>query len=235
MKIEMAQPSPKENERWLFHYRLPDAEFENLYLKQIAEYTKNEEFFGKQGFTLSIAEKLLPIAMLTVWDLFHLFSYSKDIPNGGTYLEIGSAAGGSLLCAFLATQLSGFSVSFIAIDLFQYGGADIRKEGNVETQFLRNTRGIPNLKLLKSTSDMARDKLSDRSVDLLFFDGDHHYEFVKRDIENYFPKLKGNGVLLGHDYTTSFVPGVRKAADEVLGKTLSILPNSCIFMARKET
>jgi len=137
------------------------------------------------------------------------------------------------LCAFLATQLSGLSVSFIAIEPFQYG-ADIRKEGNVETQFLRNTRSIPNFELLKSTSDMARDKLDDRSVDLLFIDGDHRCECVKRDIKNYFPKLKGNGVLFGHDYTTSFVPGVRKAADEVLGKRLSVLPNSCMFMARKE-
>jgi len=225
--------SLEKNERWLSHYRLPDAESEKLYLNQIAEYARNEEFFSKQGFTLSIAKKLLPIAMLTVWDLFHLFSYSKDIPDGGTYLEIGSAVGGSLLCAFLATQLSGLSVSFIAIEPFQYG-ADIRKEGNVETQFLRNTRSIPNFELLKSTSDMARDKLDDRSVDLLFIDGDHRCECVKRDIKNYFPKLKGNGVLFGHDYTTSFVPGVRKAADEVLGKRLSVLPNSCMFMARKE-
>jgi len=226
--------SLEENERWLSHYRLPNAESEKLYSYQVAEYARNEEFFSKRGFSFTIAKKLLPIAFLTVWDLFYLFFYSRSIPDGGTYLEIGSAVGGSLLCVFLATQLSGLSISFIAIEPFQYGA--IKKEkGTVEVQFQRNTKCISGLKVIKSTSDAAKGKIDDSSVDLLFIDGDHQCEYVKRDIKNYFPKLKGNGVLLGHDYTTSFVPGVGKAADEVLGKRLSVLPNSCMFMARKET
>lgn len=225
----------KKDEKWLFHYRLPDEEFAKLYLNQITEYAKNEGFFGKQGFTLSIAERLLPIAMLTVWDLFHLFSYSRSIPRGGAYLEIGSATGGSLLCAFLGSQISGNVIRLIAIEKFQYG-ADIRKEGNTETQFYKNIKYIPNLnlRLIKSTSDMAKDKLDNQSIDLLFIDGDHRYEFVKRDIENYWPKLKQNGVLLGHDYTTSFVPGIKKAADEIFGERLTVLTNSCIFMVKKD-
>lgn len=179
-------------------------------------------------------ERLLPVAMLTVWDLFHLFFYAKRIPDRGTYLEIGSAAGGSLLCAFSGSQISGNMIRLMAIDNFRYG-ADIKKEGKVEAQFLKNTRCIPNFDLFRSSSDMARDNLDNESVDLVFIDGDHSYSQVKKDLLNYGPKLKRNGVLLGHDYTTSYVPGVKKAADELLGRKLVVLKNSSIFGVRKDT
>ncbi len=222
-----------DDEKWLFHYRLTDKESKRLYFRQLAEYNRNKDFFSNEGFNFAIAKQLLPIAMLTVWDLFHLFFYAKRVPNGGTYLEIGSATGGSLVCAFLGSQVSGNIVHFVAVENFRYG-ADIKKEGKVEAQFLRNTRCIPNFELLKCSSDVARHCLNDESVDLLFIDGDHSYSQVKKDLLNHGPKLKKNGVLLGHDYTTSYVPGVKKAADELLGKKLVVLKNSSIFGVRKK-
>ncbi|MEM6725489.1 MAG: hypothetical protein AAF598_15725, partial [Bacteroidota bacterium] len=31
-------------------------------------------------------------------------------------------------------------------------------------------------------------------------DGNHYYEYVLRDLENYFPKIKAGGFLTGDDY-----------------------------------
>ena len=80
---------------------------------------------------------------------------------------------------------------------------------------------------------MAKNEIPDSSIDLLFVDGSHQYEQVKRDLENYWLKVKTGGILLGHDYD-AFYSGVIRAADEVFGKErLTILQSSWIFMVKK--
>jgi hypothetical protein len=44
----------------------------------------------------------------------------------------------------------------------------------------------------------------DEKVDFVYIDGNHQYEFVVEDINNYFPLLKEFGVLGGHDYYNGF-------------------------------
>jgi len=50
------------------------------------------------------------------------------------------------------------------------------------------------------------------SVDMVFIDGDHSYEGVKKDILNYKPLIRKGGLLCGHDYGTT----VKEAVDELL-------------------
>ena len=200
---------------------------------QIKDYKFNEEFFSKEGFTLPVAKKFLPIAVLFSWDAYHLFRYAKKIPDKGTYLEIGGAWGGSVICAYLASQASGTEINLISIDPFiQYG-----PNGNwTKEAFIQNTSFIPHLTLINSISDGAKDKIADGSIDLLFVDGNHHYEQVRRDLQNYWPKVKKEGVLLGHDYQDPH-PGVIRAANEVFGKDkkdkFTLLKSSSIFMVEK--
>ncbi len=196
---------------------------------QIKDYKFNEEFFSKDGFTFSVAKKCLPIAVLFAWDAYHLFYYAKKIPDKSTYLEIGGGLGGSSLCVYLATQLSGSSVNLITIDPFiQSDGENWSKD-----DFVENTKSIPSLRLINFPSDAAKEKVPDSSVDLLFIDGNHSYPQVKRDLENYWPKVKTGGILLGHDYQTPH-PGVIRAADEVFGKDkFTLLKNSSVFMVKK--
>ena len=49
--------------------------------------------------------------------------------------------------------------------------------------------------------------------DFIFIDANHAYDFTKADIENYWPKLKINGLMTGHDYCKSW-PGVVKSVNE---------------------
>lgn len=39
----------------------------------------------------------------------------------------------------------------------------------------------------------------DRELDFVFVDGNHHYEYVKSDIENYYPLLTEGGIIAGDD------------------------------------
>ena len=50
------------------------------------------------------------------------------------------------------------------------------------------------------------------SVDLVFVDGCHHYEFVLRDSQNALKMMSPDGVVIWHDYA-SYAPGVVQALD----------------------
>lgn len=55
------------------------------------------------------------------------------------------------------------------------------------------------------------------NVDFVYIDGNHRYEYVKRDIELYYPKVKAGGMLAGHDFKSGEA-GVQRAVEEFFGK-----------------
>lgn len=57
--------------------------------------------------------------------------------------------------------------------------------------------------VLKSDSGKASEIISDGFLDCIFLDGDHRYEYVKNDLDKWFPKLKSGGLFIGHDYESS--------------------------------
>lgn len=54
--------------------------------------------------------------------------------------------------------------------------------------------------MLRMKSIHAADLFEDSSLDFVYIDANHKYEFVKEDIEFWYPKVKPGGLLLGHDY-----------------------------------
>ena len=50
-----------------------------------------------------------------------------------------------------------------------------------------------------STLLELKKKLKNKQIDLLFIDGDHTYEGVKKDFEMYSPLVKKNGIIGFHD------------------------------------
>ncbi len=70
------------------------------------------------------------------------------------------------------------------------------------------------VKIIELKSDEAVRLFDKREFDFVWIDGDHSYEQVKRDIENYLPLVKKGGIIGGHDYDSPAFPGVKKAVDE---------------------
>jgi hypothetical protein len=57
-------------------------------------------------------------------------------------------------------------------------------------------RGI----MIRSTSKVASEIFPDESLDFVYIDANHAYDFVKEDIGLWYPKVKKGGILSGHDY-----------------------------------
>jgi len=203
----------------------------------LQEYQENEKRFSADGFTRKVFEDLFPILQVSTWDAYWLFCLGRKVPDGGRILEIGSGRGGSISC--FAAGMGGKNIAFTAIDPFceydeERGGVTHRgvKEGDIEL-FRKNTekRGIE-VKLIRKFSDEAVSEIGDESCDLVFIDSNHSYEYVKRDILNYLPKVKRNGIFLGHDYNPGF-DGVIRAVREIFGDMYEIMENSNIYLVRR--
>ena len=59
----------------------------------------------------------------------------------------------------------------------------------------------PHTTLLRKKGVDAATQFEDESIDFVYIDGDHSYDFVKNDIAAWYPKVKQGGILSGHDYT----------------------------------
>jgi hypothetical protein len=78
---------------------------------------------------------------------------------------------------------------------------DIIKKVNI-----KNSRAVF---IQKSSDDCT--KIIPDNLDFVYVDGDHSYEQVKKDIKNYYPKIRKGGILAGHDINQT---GVFKAVSE---------------------
>jgi hypothetical protein len=54
--------------------------------------------------------------------------------------------------------------------------------------------------MIRTFSENAVDLFRNDSLDFVYIDANHSYEYVKRDIEIWYQKVKTGGYLMGHDY-----------------------------------
>lgn len=95
---------------------------------------------------------------------------------------------------------------------------------NIEKVFNTYKRNVREFKerviTIRKTSEEASFLIEDESLDFVFIDGIHTYEYVSKDIKLWLPKLKDGGLLSGHDYEREDgnSTGVKKAVDEIFPK-----------------
>ena len=68
------------------------------------------------------------------------------------------------------------------------------------------------------------------SVDLLYVDGNHEYDWVRKDLAWWYPKVRTGGILCGDD---AFFEGVKRATREFFGSRLSIEIDGKFWMVLK--
>ena len=62
--------------------------------------------------------------------------------------------------------------------------------------------------IVKKTSENAFPLIPD-NLDFVYIDGNHNYDFVKKDLEMYYSKIREGGIIGGHDFSASWEGKVR--------------------------
>jgi hypothetical protein len=87
----------------------------------------------------------------------------------------------------------------------------------------------PQVVWLRKTSESAiREFQNEEAVDFVYIDGNHSYESVKKDITLYYPLIKNNGLIGGHDYTPyteTVIRAVNEFAEEAELELHTVLPD----------
>ena len=153
------------------------------------------------------------------WELHESSRLVRAPGRGPTAVEIGSWKGRSTIA--LASGLSARGGGTLhAIDPLVPAPDD--PPGGVEerfAEFLANLEraGVADLvRPLRETSHAARPRFNDRSVDVLFIDGDHDYAAVLQDIDDWVSAMIDGGIVAFND---PFWPGVKRALSERAGRS----------------
>jgi hypothetical protein len=88
----------------------------------------------------------------------------------------------------------------------------------------------------KGTSEENAKKHWDQ-FDIIFIDAEHTYEALKAQILEWWPHLKDDGVMCGHDFSVQGYDGVGQAVHELFGEgfdTFGWHPQGCLWKVRKQ-
>jgi len=92
---------------------------------------------------------------------------------------------------------------------------DISHNKNYEVTKQRMKKHGSKVTLIRKTSEEAIKDIPNE-LDFVYIDANHRYDYVKKDIELYYPKLKKGGIIGGHDFRAD--TGVAKAVLEFTEK-----------------
>jgi len=76
-----------------------------------------------------------------------------------------------------------------------HGGWD-----GVEQKFRDRVKSYQNIEIIKNFSVEAAKNFEEESLDFVYVDGNHEWEHVANDITSWWPKIKVNGYMGGHDF-----------------------------------
>lgn len=140
-------------------------------------------------------------------------------------VELGSYMGRTTMALAHCTKGEVWAIDdFRGLRDTKYNGPDVQKhlayQGDLLDRFKKNIAGLENVRIIETDhadcaslpAEWLRGKPEEKP-DMVFIDGGHEYEEVKRDILVWKERLAPGGLLCGHD---SNWPGVRKAIDELI-------------------
>ena len=170
--------------------------------KNILEYTKNVSIETSKNMLGSNDPQFKRIHH----NFHHIVLYIKDYimkEKCRNYLEIGTHYGHSI-CNLLQSK---YETKFLGIDIFNRWGdskiSNIEKLANDNVKkFNKNKYECKLIKAnsqIKSTHNLVK-KYFPNGIDLLFIDGDHSYNGIINDFNNYFPLVNKGGYIIFDDY-----------------------------------
>lgn len=182
----------------------------NKYIKSIQRYDKR--FLDELYKTIDqIQGWLWPYQ---AYVLYAIASHSK-----GKLVEVGSWKGKSTSTFCFATEKK--DIEIYCVDTWQ--GSEEHKEFDIPNLLNDFKNNLSKFNFLERVNIQQGPSVEiakihqDESCDIIFIDAAHDYENVKADILAWYPKLKKNGIMIGHDYpdpSAKDFQELKKAVDE---------------------
>lgn len=118
-------------------------------------------------------------------------------------VEVGSFKG-----AFSKTILENWNGKIYMVDVWRSLSTDEYDDSSNalynDTSYSEAMKSIQGFEdrafMLRMKSSQAIDLFADESLDFIYIDANHAYDFVKEDMRLWYPKLKKGGLFCGHDY-----------------------------------
>lgn len=125
----------------------------------------------------------------------------KEFPLGKG-AEVGTFKG-----EFTREVVSGWMGTMYMIDVWRPLGDEYLDASNHAIHTTAYADAMENIKgledraiMIRATSEVAADIFTNESLDFVYIDANHAYDFVKQDIALWYPKVKAGGYIGGHDY-----------------------------------
>ena len=194
--------------RW-WHSRIEkisDAIEESLLKDRVSVEKINEEFFIEHYWE---NDALFDENWFSYPNLYK--KVVEDAPENSVFVEVGCWKGRSSSNLAVEIANSKKNITLYCVDTW--------KDDSVYNKFIQNMLPVEKHYFpLRISSEEASKKFKDKSLDFVFLDAAEEYEDVKKDLNNWMPKIKPGGVLAGHDYyppgSHDWFPGVKKAVNE---------------------
>lgn len=167
-------------------------------------------FVGRSQLNLQIQQRPGEISSL----IHHLLEKKNSGEKMDYYIEIGACSGGT-------TRVMNHFFNFKETLVIDDGGAEnlhyIEKRG--EHSRGRNLGTIPRVEIIGSSYDsrvveIAQNISTIREYDILFIDGEHTYDAVKKDTLNYQYLLRVGGYIIYHD--TAHMLEIKKCINDLI-------------------
>lgn len=142
------------------------------------------------------------------FDFHNIYNEIADkATHGCVMVEIGTWMGKST--CYLAQKLKdlGKKVNFYACDKFKTPQQSPFKEICLREDFYDlfiynlKLQGVENIVIpIVGDTLTVSTQFQDNTIDFIFIDDDHNPSFVEKELEAWYPKMKPNSMMYGHDY-----------------------------------
>ena len=142
---------------------------------------------------------------------YHLWYQNvyNELKDGDIFIEIGTWTGASSLFFGELIQRGKKKIDFYTIDTFLGSEEllvefrELLEDDKLYKYYMQVREPLKDyIKVIRgdSQSKETSNLFEDESVAGIFIDGDHTKEGFRRDIKNWWPKIKQGGIFSGHDY-----------------------------------
>ena len=172
----------------------------NLFFKhKIIKFKKEHQFF--------LQEKKISSDYFSM-NAFNFYNYLKKLKNNFKYLEIGSFEGNSAI--FIAKKFKDCKIYCVDTWIGHEQYYIDKNFNEIEKNFDFNIKNYSNIVKIKNKSDTFFSENKDLKFDVIYIDGDHHYDQVLLDCQNAWKLLKRDGIFICDDYIWSYFDDIKK-------------------------